>query len=859
MAQVALPIDPLLPEIVSTLRRSSSLVLEAPPGAGKTTRVPRALLEAGIAGGKEIVVLQPRRLPTRLAARRVADEIGERVGDTVGYQVRFEDVSGPKTKLRFVTEGVLGRRLLSDPLIRDVGIVVLDEFHERHLAGDISLALLRRLQQGPRKDLKLVVMSATLDAGPIAAYLGDCPRLRSEGRRFEVTVEYLPAADTRHLDQQVLSGVKRLWTAGVDGDVLVFLPGAGEIRRSREACEDFAQRHDVELHALHGDLPPAEQDRAVTPSRRRKIILSTNVAETSVTIEGVGAVIDTGLARVASHSPWSGLPVLKIAKVSKASTTQRAGRAGRTRAGHCLRLFTQHDFESRPDQDAPEIRRLDLTETLLSLRASGVEDLGAFPFFEAPPASALEAGEALLRRLGAVTKGGKVTPLGQRLLQFPLHPRQARVILEGEKRGVEKDATVIAAMLGERDIRREARASLDRHGGRGPSRALSGPSDLLELLELFREAKAADFAPGRLGGMGLDVGATQAVDKVQRQLSRAVRSQAPRPGTQEKVEEALMLSVLAGFPDRVARRRRPKAPDLLLFGGGSATLADTSVVHEPELMVTADAEERPTPRGTQVVVRLASKVEPEWLLDLFPDEVSDFDALEWDSDAKRVVRVTRLSYGNLVLEETRAPAPPSPEAGRILAAQALAQGVSRLPDAERIDAWAMRVELVAQAFPELEFPKVDEAFIRGAVEEICANLRSVNELAEMSVMDALNNRLTHEQQRALANHLPDKVQLPGGRQVRVNYERGKPPWIESRLQDFFGMATGTTLGKGRIQLVIHLLAPNQRAVQVTTDLAGFWDRHYPAIRKELMRKYPRHAWPEDPRTAQPPAPHGRRG
>ncbi|RKG96702.1 ATP-dependent helicase HrpB [Corallococcus carmarthensis] len=849
MADVALPIDPLLPDIVSTLRGSRSLVLEAPPGAGKTTRVPRALLEAGLGAGKEIVVLQPRRLPTRLAAQRVSEEIGERVGETVGYQVRFEDVRGPKTRMSFVTEGVLGRRLLTDSTLRDVGIVVLDEFHERHLSADISLALLRRLQETARPDLKLVVMSATLEAEPVRAYLGGAPSLRSEGRRFDVSVEYLAAPDERHLDQQVLSALKRLFTQGVDGDVLVFLPGAGEIRRARDTCAEFAERHDADVLPLHGDLSPAEQDRAVRRSSRRKIILSTNVAETSVTIDGVAVVIDSGLARVASHSPWSGLPQLKLGKVSRASAVQRAGRAGRTRAGHCVRLYTQHDFDGRPDQEAPEIRRTDLAETVLSLRASGVKDLTAFPFFEPPPAPALEAAETLLRRLGAVDSKGQVTDVGQRLLRFPVHPRQARVIVEGERRGVGADAAVLAALMGERDIRREARANL---GGGGRASALvSGPSDLLELLERFREAGRSGFASGRMQSLSLDAGAVQSVERVQKQLRRTVREQGSRPGRPEDVEQALMLSVLAGYPDRVARRRRPRSPELLMFGGGTTSLSEFSVVQDAELMVAVDAEERP---GRGAVVRLASTVEAEWLLDLYPDALEEVDTLQWNPDSRRVERLTRLAYGNLMLEETRTPAPPSEEAARVLAEAALAAGPERFAEPEALEQWRTRVELLGKAFPEVGFPTVDAGFMRDALASLCVGARSFSDLEGVSLLDALYARLTSEQQRLLANHAPERVTLPGGRGVKVHYEPNKPPWVESRLQDFFGLAQGPSVGAGRVPLVLHLLAPNMRAVQVTTDLAGFWERHYPAIRKELCRKYPRHSWPEDPRHAEPPAP-----
>jgi ATP-dependent helicase HrpB len=369
-----LPIDPLLPEVVASLRAHPTLVLEAPPGAGKTTRVPRALLDAGMAEHGEIVILEPRRLAARMAARRVADELGEKVGGTVGYQVRFEDVSGPKTRIRFVTEGVLGRKLIASPDLAGIAVVVLDEFHERHLQGDVALALVERLRRTRRPELRVVVMSATLATGPLAAHLA-APVLRSEGRRFDVAIEHLPEADDRPLALQVASAVRRLVAEGLDGDVLVFLPGAGEIRRAREACEKLAAESGLALVPLHGDLSPEEQDTAVRPGTRRKVILSTNVAESSITIQGVVAVVDAGLARVASQAPWSGLPRLRVEKVSRASAVQRAGRAGRTRPGRCLRLYTRADFESRPEHEAPEIRRLDLAQTELDLAALGAVDV----------------------------------------------------------------------------------------------------------------------------------------------------------------------------------------------------------------------------------------------------------------------------------------------------------------------------------------------------------------------------------------------------------------------------------------------------------------------------------------------------
>jgi ATP-dependent helicase HrpB len=837
-----LPIDALQADIAAALRTRSALVLEAPPGAGKTTRVPPALLDGGLAGSREVIVLEPRRLATRLAAARVAHERGERVGETVGYQIRFEDVSGPKTRLRFVTEGVLTRRLVADPHLERVGLVVLDEFHERHLAGDLALAMLRRLQQDARPDLKLVVMSATLEAEPIAAWLGQAPRLRSEGRCFDVGLEHLPQEDERPLETQVLGALKRLVQAQLDGHVLVFLPGAAEIRRTHEACVEFAQRHELALLALHGDLPAAEQDRVLAPSTQRKVILATNVAETSVTIDGVAAVIDSGLARVASHSPWSGLSTLRVAKVSKASATQRAGRAGRTRAGVCLRLFTRADYESRLPADSPEIRRLDFTESALALRAMGVRDLAGFPFFEAPPASSLDAADTLLRRLGALTPDGALSELGRRLLRFPVHPRLARLIVEAERRGVAEDGVALAALVGERDIRLEARASL--RGGREARRAVSGPSDLLELLERFREG--VRFGAKRAG---LDAGTLSSVERLQKQLLRlADRRSAAAPGSESQRDEALLQAVLASAPDRVAKRRRPQAPELVLAGGGSATLDASSVVHDAELLVAVDAEER---RGA-VCVRLASRIEPEWLLEFAPHEIGELDTLAWNASSERVERLTRLTFGGVVLEETRRPAVASPEATALLADAAALAGPAAFLEPDRLSHWACRVEALRQAFPEAGLPLVDRAWIEAALREACAGLRSFSELRGLALIELWRSKLTAVQLRLLQAEAPERITLPSGRVIQVHYEPGKPPWVESRLQDFFGSLKGPSLG--RAPLVLHLLAPNQRAVQVTTDLAGFWDRHYPSIRRELMRHYPRHAWPEDPRTAAPPPP-----
>lgn len=838
-----LPIDPLLPELVASLRSTPSVVLEAPPGAGKTTRVPRALLDAGVEG--EIVVLEPRRLAARLAARRVAEELGERVGERIGYRVRFEDAVSARTRVVFVTEGVLTRRLLSDPGLRGVGAVLLDEFHERHLQGDVALALLRRLQQR-RPELKLVVMSATLEAEPVAAFLG-CPSLRAEGRRFDVTIEYAARPSERPLESDVAAAVRTLCAGGLDGDVLVFLPGAAEIRRAQAACAPVATAAGIDVVMLHGDLAPAEQDRAVAPGPRRKVILSTNVAETSITVEGVVAVVDSGLARVASFSPWSGVPTLKVQRISRASAAQRAGRAGRLRPGRCVRLYTQHDHDTRPLHDAPEVRRLDLADVMLLLAASSVR-FDELAWLEAPPAASVEAARTLLRRLGAIDERDGVTALGRRMTRFALHPRQSRLVVEGEARGVGRDACVVAALVGERDLvwQRPRRAEV------------SGDSDLIADLDRFREAGRGGLQPDRARSLGLDVGAALTIDRVRRQLEPLV-GRAPAPADPDA---ALRIAILAGYPDRVARRRRKGEPELLLSGGGTALLSDASVVRDGELMVVVDAEQRSDQRGGAIVARSASRIEVEWLIDVAAERLRESKTYEWNAAAERVEVVERMSYDQLVLDERRAwptqvEGADGEAVARALHEAARARGLPPLVDDEELQRLIGRVAFVRAHVPEAGLPEVDAALLDAALFEACQGRHSFAELRGAGLLDALVTRLGPGAAGLLAREAPERITLPGGRAVRVQYPTGQAPFVASRLQDFFGMAAGPTLARGRVPLTLHLLAPNQRAVQVTADLAGFWSRHYPALRRELGRRYPRHSWPEDPLHAAPPSPRRR--
>jgi ATP-dependent helicase HrpB len=786
--KIALPVDTLLPQILEALGdargRSGHLVLEAAPGAGKTTRVPPALLNL-VSG--EVLVLEPRRIAARLAARRVASELGEQPGETVGYQVRLEEVAGPRTRLRFMTEGVLTRRLLSDPDLRGVDAVVLDEFHERHLDSDLALALLRRLGQR-RASLRLLVMSATLDSASVARFLDNAPILRSEGRLFPLTVTNQPYSP-EPLEAQVARAVELLLREGQTGDMLVFLPGAAEIRRAMRACEELARRAELLMLPLHGSLPPEEQDRAVAPSARRKLILATNVAESSITIDGVSAVIDSGLARIATWSPWTGLPTLEVARISKASATQRAGRAGRTGPGRVVRLYPAEDFQLRPDHETPEILRGDLSQLCLALRAMGIGHPDQIDWLDAPPEAAVRSAETLLDRLGAQGEEAR------RLVRMPLPPRLARMVLSAKERGAGEDACLVAALLG--------------------SGATAPHADLLHTLDLIRRNPEP------------------ALRQHVEQVRRAVRP----PRQTASNDDALLQAILTGFPDRVARRRTGARSasgagnQALLSSGGSAELAG-----EPghgEFLVAIDAEDRkdkPLP-----LIRLSARIEAEWLLDFFPERLQERIELTWNARAERVEAMSRLFYDELVLQESRHVRPDPQQAAELLARKALDAGIERFIEPEALAQLIARAEFAGAAAPDWMQP----------LRELCQGLTSFAELrAEATHLLPLLERTLAGGR--LADLAPTSLRLPSGRQTRVHYEAGKPPWIASRLQDFFGMRETPLLGPARRPVVVHLLAPNQRPVQMTTDLAGFWDRLYPQVRRELMRRYPRHQWPEKP-------------
>jgi ATP-dependent helicase HrpB len=865
-----LPIDEVIPDLVAALRTSSGAVLTAPPGAGKTTRVPPALLAAGMAGdGDEgkIVVLEPRRIAARAAARRMAEEGGWQVGGEVGYQVRFERRAGPRTRILVVTEGILVQMLQADPFLEGIGALVFDEFHERSLHVDLALAMARRVQREVRPDLRLLVMSATLDPAPVAAFLGGCPILESPGRLFPVDIEHLPPpaagrTDRRGPDLAVLAaniaaGVRRALAAS-PGDLLVFLPGVGEIARCGDALAPLASERGLAVLPLYGDLPAEQQDAALRPASRRKIVLATNVAETSVTVDGVTAVVDSGLARRLRFDPATGLDRLELARVSRASADQRAGRAGRQAPGLCIRLWPAWEDAALQPAETPEIRRVDLAAPSLQLLAWGESDLAAFGWFEAPEPTALAAALRLLERLGAVDlgAGAGVTQLGRTLARLPVHPRLGRLLVEGHARGVAAEAALLAALLAERDPFRSAERQMGERRPAQPSR-----SDLLDRLE-----DLAAFERRSVWPENLNPGAARQVLRARDQLADLIRRElvsppaAVPPGKDR--EEPLLRALLAAYPDRLARRREPGSPRAVMVGGRGVILGDESAVRGPELFLCVDLAEPAGARpgapasSSEARVRRASAVEAAWLP---PEQLSTGIELGFDPQRERVIAWKRTRYEDLVIAEAEVPVPVDEAAAQTLAAAAAEHLDRALPlDDPAVAAFLARVRSLAHWRPELALPAFDEPEIRALLPLLAAGRRSFADLRRAPLRDVLEGLLSREQREALEREAPEHLPVPSGSRIRLAYEPGRPPVLAARIQELFGLAETPRVAGGRIPVLLHLLAPNGRPQQVTHDLRSFWETTYQQVRKELAGRYPKHAWPQDPWTATPQRRPGRR-
>jgi ATP-dependent helicase HrpB len=821
-----LPVDDVLPALVAALRESDSTVLRAPAGAGKTTRVPPALLDSGFARDGAVFVLQPRRFAARATARRMAFECGEAVGETFGYQVRFERKVGPRTRVVVMTEGVLLRKLLADPFLEEAAVVVFDEFHERSLEADLALGMVRRVQETVRPELKIVVMSATLAAEPIAAYLGGSPIIECPGRLHPVAVEYAEKLESRSPAELAAAGVRRM-LGRTEGDILAFLPGVGEIRQAARLLEDLAEREDIALMPLYGDLPPEQQDVVLAPIARRKVVLATNVAETSVTIEGITGVVDTGTAKVLRYDSAVGLDRLELRPSSRASAEQRAGRAGRTQPGVCLRMWPQAMDRSRPEFEEPEIRRLDLAGPVLKLQCWDEPDVLAFPWFEAPRAESVERALSLLRLLGAIDDRG-VTDGGRRLAQLPVHPRLGRLLLEGARRGVGQKAALAAALVSERDpfIRSAA-------PGKSARASHASRSDLLDRVASLEEYEQTGRGEVHRAG-------AKAVLRARDQLLREVKDASDKHTQAADEEESLLRAVLAAFPDRVARRREPHSPRGVMVGGRGVRLAAESTVQDAELFVCIDVQDA----GAEALVRLASAVEREWLPREFLHEET---AVLLDEAEERLIARRRVLWQDLMLDESPAPLPDSEETAAVLARHAVENWERVFPfDEPEIGGFVQRVRCLRDWAPELELPALDDATLREMLPALCRGRRSFHQVRAAPWLATIQSLFTWDQLQAIDREAPTRLQLPTGRYAALEYVAGKPPVLAARVQELFRWKETPRIARGRVTVLLHILAPNYRVQQVTDDLASFWRNTYPQVRKDLRGRYPKHSWPEDP-------------
>ncbi len=874
-----LPIWQLHFDLLRTLRSGNRLVLVAATGSGKTTQVPQMLLDGGIAGDRSIVVLQPRRVAARTVAARVAWERGGKLGDEVGYQIRFEDRTSLGTRIRFITEGILLRWLQDDPELREVGVLIFDEFHERNLLSDVALALAKRLQNTARPDLKVLVMSATLEAEPVARYLaatpGDAespsppvaPVLVSEGRSFPVGVRWAPHGERRPPAELAAGAVEEILRSGEPGDILVFMPGMGEISATLNALRAARLSERCVLLPLHGDLPPDEQDRAFQEFDGRKIIVATNVAETSITIDGVRHVVDAGLARIARYDPERGIQTLGLEEISRASAEQRAGRAGRTAPGTCWRLWTESAHLNRPPKNTPEIRRADLAEVVLLLHSLGIRRAATFDWLDRPDPAAVERAEALLSMLGALRPadaeadgagtGSDLTPVGRQMLRLPMHPRYARMLIEAAKRGCVREAALCAALTSGRDLlvrigRDDVRAKQARESFEGTE-----TSDFFTLMRGFQFAKDAGFELEACRRAGLHAQSARAVDDTYRHLLQVAERErlldrsaehraAPRAGNGP---DPLLLCLAAGFVDQLAQRKDQGTLDCLLCGGRTGTLARESVVQSP-LLVAANIREVDARVSRITLLTLATEVRREWLEELYPQHFHATVEHVFDRHQKAVAAIRRNRFAGLILgQEFQRSVDPVAAAEAL--ADAFGQGGFELPNLDHgLKQFMARVNLLATVAPDLEFPAFDAAALRSALVRAFHGFTLVKQAQAADLRPAFHSHLEPAQLEWLNELAP--LQVPGvDRPLKLSYPEGggkaapgEPnPEAVLKLNDAFALKEHPHILEGRVPVKLWLAAPDGKRLASTTHFADWKARGYPALRAQIKTKYPGFAWP----------------
>ena len=838
-----LPIDGLQADLVAACGRVRRLVLRAPTGSGKSTRIPQMLLDLNLVQG-QIVVLQPRRIAARLLAARIAQERGVRLGGEVGYQIRFERVESAQTRIKFVTEALLLRQMASDPELKGVGAVVFDEFHERNLHSDVALALARRLQETHRPDLLIMAMSATLDTEGVAKWLGSAETLAADGRAYPVQIEYthLPRNSTRPIWDAAAEQVRRVLSEEAEGDILVFMPGSYEIMRTIGAVRNLPESGGVDILPLYGELPPEEQDRAVKPSPGRKVIVATNVAETSLTIPGVRAVVDAGLARIARFDPHRGIDTLLVEPVSQASAEQRAGRAGRTGPGRCIRLWSQTDHEARPLREVPEIKRVDLSETILLLLSSGWGEAATFPWYEKPDDKALQRALTVLADLGAVDAHGKLTNLGRRMSVFPAHPRYARMLLAAGDLDCVYEVCRIAGLAQGRDIlfrkvddrTENARDSVEQEDG----------SDFFPRLALLQRAVEMKFDADACDRFGVHGQAARQADQAARQFLRLAEGQGLPVSDRIADPAAVRRCLLLGFSDRLAVRLDAGTLRCALVHGRTGELRRESSIRNAKLLVAAEVDEIQARGGVTTYLSLATAIEEAWLQELFPAEFSTVNQVRYDGSQRRVVTRVERRFRDLVLEAKERDDAPSDAASRLLAEEVAAGRLELEKWDAPVDAWIRRVNFLSKHCPELGIPPFDEAARRMVIEEVCAGAVAYRDIRDRPVFGVVRGWLTHEQAMALESYCPEKIILPRKKHpARIEYTEDGQAEVEATVQelyDFPGVKLRVCLGK--VPMVVCIQSPARRTQQRTTDLDAFWKGSYEGVKKELRGRYPKHEW-----------------
>ena len=824
----AFPITPLLPDIRASLAAHPRLVLEAPPGAGKTTQVPLALLDEAWLGGGKLLMLEPRRIAARAAAQFMARQLGQEPGQTVGYRIRFESKVSAATRIEVVTEGILTRLIQDDPELTGIGAILFDEFHERHLAGDLGAALALDVQATLRPELRLVVMSATLDGERIAQWL-DAPRLSSPGRSYPVRIDY-PPARTQESTEHHLARVARQALEENDGDVLAFLPGRREIARAEAVLAQTLERHDIDVVALHGELSMAEQQAALSPAEpgTRRIVLATNVAESSVTLPGIRAVVDSGLAREPRFDPNSGFTRLETVNISQASADQRAGRAGRVAEGTAYRLWAQ-SRRLEPSRTA-EIGQAELSGLALELAAWGVTaDSGALPWLDAPPAGALAQARELLIALGALDASTRITPLGRRMLELGAAPRLAAAALRAPAELHALVADLLALM--------EARSPL-----RGEQARSDDFRARVDALHAWRDRRTA----GARGGA--DTGALAAIEQASKGWRKRLDLRTAASGVPDS--HAVGDLLLHAFPDRVARRDDNNPLRYTLANGRGARLHESTALLGEPWLVALDLRYE----ARDSLILAAAPLDPRVLERDYPAQFRRERALRWNDERNAVEAFDEHRYAGIVLSRRSVPVQTEDALPALLSA-IRAKGLDALPWSENARRLRLRMQAVREWMPELGLPDVSDQALLDSLESWLApyldGKRRFDALSAEELSQALGSLFDYEQRRALDTHAPENLTVPSGMSRRIEYAAGEPPVLAVKLQELFGLADTPRVGNGRVPVTLHLLSPAGRPIQVTQDLKGFWERTYPEVKKELKGRYPRHPWPDDPWSATP--------